>query len=110
MSTEVTLLTRLQATDEAAAADLAGRLQVLVATVPTEPGNLAYAVYRTEEDRTLFYIEESWSAPADAARHIDSIAADPSAQEVSGLLVGPVQTVTLSALHATTADREVLRR
>lgn len=109
MSTSVTLLSVLRATDERAAAEVAGRLEVLERTVPTEPGNLAYAVYRTAEDRTAFYIEESWSAPEDVARHADRIADDTNAEESAALLAGPIQTVTLLALHTATSETTTTR-
>lgn len=101
MSGAVTLLSRLWATDEQAADVLAGRLEAFVRTVPTEPGNLSYAVYRTEEERTLFYIEESWSGAEDAERHARSVGADPTAQQSAALLAAPIETVTLSALGST---------
>lgn len=105
MSNPVTLLSKLRANDESAAVEISRRLKALERTVPTEPGNLGYAVFRTTEDRTLFYIQESWSGPEDAARHVDRIAADPAVRKSATLLAGPIETVTLLALHATVADR-----
>ena len=55
----VTLLTRFDARDEAAAAALAEALSRLSGTVPSEPGNLDYEVFATEESATTFYVEES---------------------------------------------------
>lgn len=61
MSTDVTLLTRLQATDTAAAADVTDMLRGPIGTVPTEPGNLGYEVYQSDENHSVFYITERWS-------------------------------------------------
>ncbi len=50
----VTLLTRLDAKDEAAATALAAVLSELSGTVPSEPGSLAYEAFGTEEDPTTY--------------------------------------------------------
>lgn len=55
----VTLLTRLDAKDEAAATTLAAVLSELSGTVPSEPGSLAYEAFGTEEDPTTLYVKES---------------------------------------------------
>lgn len=98
VSGEITWLSRVRATDEAAAAELAGRIQQLARAVPAEPGNLSYTVFRTAEHNTLFYIEERWATSEDATRHADRIAADPSTEQSSALMSAPIETVTLHAL------------
>lgn len=98
MNAPVTLLSWFHAADAAAASVLATGLLELARTVPSEPGNLAYTVYRAEEDNTLFYVHEQWSTPGDAARHVDRIAADPTAQQSSALLASPIQTATLRSI------------
>lgn len=95
MSAPVTLLSRLRATDGEAADVLAGRLTDFVRTVPAEQGNLAYRVFRAREDPTTFYVEERWSLPEDADRHVRRVASDPTAQRSSSLLAVPIETVTL---------------
>ncbi len=70
-------------------------LRGLVATVPSEPGNISYEVYQTVEDRLVFYITERWSSSDDADRHVRSVATDPNLERTAALLAIPLDTVTL---------------
>lgn len=105
MSATVTLLTRLQARDESAATALAGMLGGLAGSVPSEPGNVFYEVYQTDEDRSVFYISERWSTSEDAARHIQLIAADPVSRRSAALLAAPLVTATLTPLSVSGTSR-----
>lgn len=98
MTSPVTLLSRLRAIDPAAADVLAARLEELARRVQTEPGNLAYRVFRTHEDETTFYIQEFWAAPEDADRHLRRVESDPVAQDSATLLAAPIETATLLAV------------
>lgn len=100
MTTEVTVLSRLQATDDAAAATLIGMLRGLVGTVPAEPGNLDYEVYRSDEDRSTFYITERWETSEDADRHARFIETDPTIQRSAALLA------TLEAVRLLPLDND----
>ena len=91
----VTLLTRLDAKDEAAATALAAVLSELSGTVPSEPGSLAYEAFGTEEDPTTFYIEESWSSREDVDRHARRVETDGYVERSVDLLATPLATVTL---------------
>lgn len=91
----VTLLTRLDAKDEAAATTLAAVLSELSGTVPSEPGSLAYEAFGTEEDPTTFYIEESWSSREDVDRHARRVETDGYVERSVDLLATPLATVTL---------------
>ena len=106
MSAPVTLLSRLRATDVEAADVLAGRLTDFAQAVPAEPGNLAYRVFRAQEDATTFFIEECWSLPEDAERHVRRVAADPAAQQSSALLAAPVETATLVPVGTAVPDHD----
>lgn len=91
----VTLLTRLDAKDEAAATALAAVLSELSGTVPSEPGSLAYEAFGTEEDPMTFYIKESWSSREDADRHARRVETDGYVERSVDLLATPLATVTL---------------
>ena len=91
----VTLLTRLDAKDEAAATALAAVLSELSGTVPSEPGSLAYEAFGTEGDPTTFYVKESWSSRDDADRHARRVETDGYAERSVNLLATPFATVTL---------------
>ena len=93
----VTLLTRLDAKDEAAATALAAVLSELSGTVPSEPGSLAYEAFGTE-DPTTFYIEESWSSREDVDRHARRVETDGYVERSVDLLATPLATVTLLAI------------
>lgn len=91
----VTLLTRFDARDEPAAAALAEALSRLSGTVPSEPGNLDYEVFATEESATTFYVKESWSSRGDADRHVRSVVESSGMERAEKLLAAPLATVTL---------------
>ena len=91
----VTLLTRFDARDEAAATALAAMLSELSGTVPSEPGNLDYEVFATEESATTFYVKESWSSREDADRHVRSVVESGGMERSAKLLAVPLATVTL---------------
>ena len=91
----VTLLTRLDATDEAAATPLAAVLSELSGTGPSEPGSLAYEAFGTEENLTTFYVKESWSSREDADRHARRVETDGYVERPVDLLATPFATVTL---------------
>ncbi len=91
----VTLLTRFDAKDEAAATALAEALSRLSGAVPSEPGNLDYEVFATEESATTFYVKESWSSREDADRHVRRVETDGYAERSAKLLAAPLTTVTL---------------
>lgn len=90
----VTLLTRLDAKDEAAATALAAVLSELSGTVPSEPGSLSYEAFGTE-DLTTFYVKESWSSREDADRHARRVETDGYVERSVNLLATPFATVTL---------------
>ena len=91
----VTLLTKLDAKDGAAAAVLAAVLSELSGTVPSEPGSLAYEAFGTEEVPTTFYAKESWSSREDADRHARRVETDGYAERSVDLLATPLAAVTL---------------
>jgi quinol monooxygenase YgiN len=91
----VTLLTRLDAKDEAAATALAAILSELSGTVPSEPGSPAYEAFGTKEDLTTFYVKESWSSREDADRHARRVETDGYVERSVNLLATPFATVTL---------------
>ena len=91
----VTLLTRFDARDEPAANALAEALSDLGGTVPSEPGNLDYEIFATEESATTFYVKESWSSREDADRHARSIVESGGMERAAKLLAAPLATVTL---------------
>lgn len=91
----VTLLTRFDARDEAAASSLTEALSQLSGTVPSEYGNLDYEVFATEESATTFYVKESWSSREDADRHARSVVESGGMERAAKLLATPLATVTL---------------
>lgn len=91
----VTLLTRFDARDEASATALAAMLSQLGGTVPSEPGNLDYEAFRTEESATTLYVKESWSSREDADRHARSVVESSGMERAAVLLAAPLATVTL---------------
>ena len=91
----VTLLTRFDAKDEAAATALAEALSQLGGTVPSEPGNLDYEIFATEESATTFYVKEGWSSREDADRHVRSVVESGGMERAAKLLAAPLATVTL---------------
>ena len=94
----VTLLTRFDARDEAAAAELAAMLSQLGGTVPSEPGSLDYEAFGTEESATTLYVKESWSSREDADRHVRSVVESGGMERAAKLLAAPLETVTLIEL------------
>lgn len=91
----ITLLTRFDARDEAAATELAAILSELGGAVPSEPGSLNYEAFSTEEYPTTFYVKESWSSREDADRHIRRVETDGYVERSVDLLATPFATVTL---------------
>lgn len=98
---ELTLLTRIAAKDEEGAAATEIVLRGLVRTVPSEPGNLGYAVYQNDDDRSVFYILERWTTGEDAERHIKHVATDPTVQRSAKFMSAPPETVRVLPLGTT---------
>lgn len=91
----VTLLTRMQARDAAAAEEVVGMLADLARHAPAEPGYISYRAFSAEQDPLVHYIVEEWSSGADAQRHADIVAGSGVLERSAALLVGDVDTQTL---------------
>lgn len=94
----ITLWTKFQALDAEASRGLAQILLDVRASTATEPGYLSYEVFQSEEDNEIFFVQESWSAKADADRHVEALQARGIADKSSALLVHPQETVSISKL------------
>lgn len=84
-------------------------LRGLIGTVPSEPGNLAYQVYQSDEDRSVFYITERWSTPEDADRHVRFVATNPTIERSAALLLAPPKTIRTLPLNTTPPLRDTGR-
>jgi quinol monooxygenase YgiN len=94
----IRLLTRFLVRDETAATKVTDLLSRLQASVPSEPGNISYEIFASDEDPKVFFCLESWESQEAANGHIRLNEEAGVNAVASDLLAEPPDTKTLRAL------------
>ncbi|MBF4577516.1 putative quinol monooxygenase [Frondihabitans sp. VKM Ac-2883] len=103
----ITQLTHFVAKDPAAAARLFEVFEGLAATVPTEPGNISYAIFGVDGRAGEFRIAESWASLEDADRHGRRVIEDGLGEIVLPLLTHELLTENLTPIAPATQSEGI---